>query len=183
MFSSTVCQRFFQLYFNFFSTFSQLVFNLSGGFHVHLFELKHVSFFISLFCTFPLSNKLASLEATLARNYDRPTNWLTGVKCRATSVAKNIFSWHLSVEYHHDIPMTVKNTLHPLSGRTFGKISVEQHHDIEEKSNNTLDPLSRRTSSESSRHPPMNSASSNSPSPFISNFPNMLQISNFPKKL
>ena len=34
-------------------------------------------------------NKLASLEATLVRNYDRPTQRLTGVKCRATSVAKN----------------------------------------------------------------------------------------------
>ena len=33
-------------------------------------------------------NKLASLEATLVRNYDRPTDLLTGVKCRATSVAK-----------------------------------------------------------------------------------------------
>ena len=35
-------------------------------------------------------NKLASLEATLVRNYDRLTHSLTGVKCRATSVAKNI---------------------------------------------------------------------------------------------
>ena len=35
-------------------------------------------------------NKLASLEATLVRNSaQRPTHLLTGVKCRATSVAKN----------------------------------------------------------------------------------------------
>ena len=35
-------------------------------------------------------NKLASLGATLVRNYDPLTDLLTGVKCRATSVAKNI---------------------------------------------------------------------------------------------
>ena len=35
-----------------------------------------------------LGNKLASLEATLVRNYDLLTYLLTGVKCRATSVAK-----------------------------------------------------------------------------------------------
>ena len=34
-------------------------------------------------------NKLASLEATLVRNYDPLNHLLTGVKCRATSVAKN----------------------------------------------------------------------------------------------
>ena len=35
-------------------------------------------------------NKLASLEATLVRNSADPlTDSLTGVKCRATSVAKN----------------------------------------------------------------------------------------------
>ena len=33
-------------------------------------------------------NKLASLGATLVRNYDPLTHSLTGVKCRATSVAK-----------------------------------------------------------------------------------------------
>ena len=34
-------------------------------------------------------NKLASLEATLVRNYDQPNYQVTesGVKCRATSVA------------------------------------------------------------------------------------------------
>ena len=40
-----------------------------------------------------LNNKLASLVATLVRNYDPLTHLLTysltGVKCRATSVAKN----------------------------------------------------------------------------------------------
>ena len=58
----------------------------------------------------------------------------------------------------------------------FGKISIEHHHkSLMSIKMYTLDPLRRRTSSESSRHPPMNSTSSNSPSPFISNFPNMLQ--------
>ena len=38
----------------------------------------------------PNENKLASLEATLVRNYDRVTDLLPGVKCRATSVAKNL---------------------------------------------------------------------------------------------
>ena len=33
-------------------------------------------------------NRLASLKATLVRNYDPLTDLLTGVKCRATSVAK-----------------------------------------------------------------------------------------------
>ena len=38
-----------------------------------------------------LKNKLASLEATLVRNSaQRLTHSLTGVKCRATSVAKNL---------------------------------------------------------------------------------------------
>ena len=37
-----------------------------------------------------ITNKLASLEATLVRNSaQRLTYLLTGVKCRATSVAKN----------------------------------------------------------------------------------------------
>ena len=38
-------------------------------------------------------NKLASLEATLVWNNDRPNEWLTGVKCRATSVAKKMLMW------------------------------------------------------------------------------------------
>ena len=38
------------------------------------------------------NNKLASLEATLVRNYYRLTHWLTGVKWRATSVAKK-YCW------------------------------------------------------------------------------------------
>ena len=33
-------------------------------------------------------NKLAKLQATLVGNLDSPTDLLTGVKCRATSVAK-----------------------------------------------------------------------------------------------
>ena len=36
------------------------------------------------------ANKLASLEATLVRNYHPTTHSLTGVKCRATSVAKKV---------------------------------------------------------------------------------------------
>ena len=32
------------------------------------------------------------LQATLVRNYDRVTYSLTGVKCRATSVAKDTFA-------------------------------------------------------------------------------------------
>ena len=35
-------------------------------------------------------NQLARLEATLAQNPDPPTDRLTGVKCRATGVAKNL---------------------------------------------------------------------------------------------
>ena len=33
------------------------------------------------------------LQATLVRNYRRLTDWLTGVKCRATSVAKKSCTW------------------------------------------------------------------------------------------
>ena len=41
---------------------------------------------------FEEENKLASLEATLVRNSaQRPTHLLTGVKCRATSVAKKVW--------------------------------------------------------------------------------------------
>ena len=35
-------------------------------------------------------NQLASLEATLVRNYYRLSHSLTGVKCKATGVAKNL---------------------------------------------------------------------------------------------
>ena len=38
----------------------------------------------------PIVNKLASLVATLVRNYDPACDSLTRVKSRATSVAKNI---------------------------------------------------------------------------------------------
>ena len=37
-----------------------------------------------------VKNKLASLEATLVRNYDPAGHLLTGVRCRATSVAKKL---------------------------------------------------------------------------------------------
>ena len=39
------------------------------------------------YCMYIVSNKLASLEATLVETL--PSDSLTGVKCRATSVAKN----------------------------------------------------------------------------------------------
>ena len=45
---------------------------------------------ISLTGSVKRRNKLASLEATLVRNYDRVTDLLTGVMYRATSVAKKI---------------------------------------------------------------------------------------------
>ena len=35
-------------------------------------------------------NKLASLEAMLVRNYDPLTQWLNGVVCRATNIAKDL---------------------------------------------------------------------------------------------
>ena len=38
-------------------------------------------------------NKLTSLKAMLFRKYDRPTERLTGVKCRATSLAKKCLPW------------------------------------------------------------------------------------------
>ena len=37
-----------------------------------------------------VKNKLAKLQATLVGNYDSPTYSFTGVKCRATKVAKNL---------------------------------------------------------------------------------------------
>ena len=45
---------------------------------------------VDLITNYKHYNKLASLGATLVRNYDSLTYLLTGVKCRATSVAKNI---------------------------------------------------------------------------------------------
>ena len=41
-------------------------------------------------------NKLASLAATLFRN---SAHWLTGVRCRATSVAKKVFKSQLTVHW------------------------------------------------------------------------------------
>ena len=46
------------------------------------------------------NNKLASLEATLVRNSADPlTDSLTGVKCRATSVAKNYLQYEGNFTY------------------------------------------------------------------------------------
>ena len=49
-----------------------------------------------------IRNKLASLEAKLVRNYDRVT-LLTGVKCRATSVAKKTLEKDFSCAEKFDI--------------------------------------------------------------------------------
>ena len=47
-------------------------------------------------------NKLAKLQATLVRNYDLLTDLLTGVKCRATSVAKKpLYVLHLERMIEH----------------------------------------------------------------------------------
>ena len=48
-------------------------------------------------------NKLASLAAMLVRNSltVSPTNRLTGVKCRATSVAKQIKGWYMREPLHY----------------------------------------------------------------------------------
>ena len=55
-------------------------------------------------------NKLASLEATLVRNSAHPLTYsLTGVKCRATSVAKNC---HLRIMILHRKLVLAKITLY-----------------------------------------------------------------------
>ena len=51
--------------------------------------------------TFCLNMKQArKLQATLAQNYHRPSHLLTGVKCRATSVAKNIADQVYTITCH-----------------------------------------------------------------------------------
>ena len=45
----------------------------------------------------PPMNKLAKLQATLVWNYDSPTDLLTGVKYRATSVAKKVCIFYITV--------------------------------------------------------------------------------------
>ena len=51
-----------------------------------------------------MQNKLASLEATLVRNYDLLTyDSLTGVKFRATSVAKNLKKKNLISDLENNI--------------------------------------------------------------------------------
>ena len=61
----------------------------------------HVSYII-INCALHKSfwvNKLASLEATLVRNSAHSlTHWLTGVRCRATSVAKKVNQFTLFCE-------------------------------------------------------------------------------------
>ena len=41
-----------------------------------------------------IQEQARKLQATLVQNYDRPAHSLTGVKCRATSVAKNEIPWN-----------------------------------------------------------------------------------------
>ena len=68
---------------------------ISYSFYASLNVQAHMHFWIKLREMFQKEevelNKLASLEATLVRNSaQRLTDSLTGVKCRATSVAKNV---------------------------------------------------------------------------------------------
>ena len=92
-------------------------------------------------------NKLASLGATLVRNYDWLTYLLTGVKCRATSVAKNSFFFTFSERgggglVESKISLTEKTEIfldflaergggsHPIQkgfSRKLGKISKKSH--------------------------------------------------------
>ena len=53
------------------------------------------------------TNKLAKLQATLVRNrnYDSLTDWLTGVKCRATNVAKKQLKHMMSTRFGTNIDM------------------------------------------------------------------------------
>ena len=44
--------------------------------------------FLFKVCLYKVSTGINKLQATLVRNYHRLTDWLTGVKCRATSLAK-----------------------------------------------------------------------------------------------
>ena len=53
-------------------------------------------------------NKLASLEATLVRNYYPATQRLTGVRCRATSVAKNNLYLPTSLTNTHAFYLSLK---------------------------------------------------------------------------
>ena len=57
-------------------------------FHHLLPPISGSSVRIPMTLTVEKENKLAILKATLVQNYDTPTDRLTGVKCRATSVAK-----------------------------------------------------------------------------------------------
>ena len=70
----------------------------------------------------PLSikNRLTSLEAKIVRNYDSPTYHTdspTWVKCRATSVAKNLFSKYFS--YHLETA-----SIHAASKYAFDKLNI-----------------------------------------------------------
>ena len=57
-------------------------------FHHLLPPISGSSVRIPMTLTVEKENKLAILKATLVQNYDTPTDRLTGVKCRATSIAK-----------------------------------------------------------------------------------------------
>ena len=67
-----------------------------------------------------VKNKLAKLQATLVQNYDLPTESLTGVKCRATSVAKKLGN----LEKHNESLMTHLNT--KLSGNNNSFIASKE---------------------------------------------------------
>ena len=81
---------------------------LTNGLHPHwtkdqvLGHLKAFNF-LDVFCyTFFITcrakfKQARKLQATLVRNYDRVTYSLTGVKCRATSVAKNMFDPNIKI--------------------------------------------------------------------------------------
>ena len=71
-----------------------------------------------------ISNKLAKLQATLVRNrnYDSLAESLTGVKCRATSVAKKRGKHHTSaakVYPSSDLDMIMSLVLHEIKQDEF----------------------------------------------------------------
>ena len=79
-----------------------------GGRHIfRTFELYQKAISSSISYYLPNTNKLASLEATLVRNSAHLltyllTHSLTGVKCRATSVAKNLIWWYQRRKHKND---------------------------------------------------------------------------------
>ena len=75
-------------------------------------------------CTKSSKNKLASLEATLVRNSaQRLTDSLTGVKCRATSVAKKVVAF-----YGQPVLMDCQIHMDPRRRRRGRVIAVLEQH-------------------------------------------------------